>query len=215
MVNRRMITHPWTLWCLLVLVAMAEPARAQLNWQPVSRLEPGTVVAVRTTESIDTSVADGRVYSGIVDQDVVDSSGRLAIPRGATVELVVRNGADSERILDLDSVFVNGQRYALDAGSAAVGTSGAGLGVNQRTGEYVGGGAVLGAIIGAIAGGAKGAAIGAATGAAAGAGAEVLTHGRTINVPAESLLTFSLRRPLEIGVADTGYTREGVHYHRF
>src|SRR5438045_7124252 len=48
---------------------------------------------------------------------------------------------------------------------------------NKRTGEYVGGGAILGAIIGGIAGGGKGAAIGAGAGAAAGAGAQVLTKG--------------------------------------
>ena len=78
----------------------------------------------------------------------------------------------------------------------------------------MGGGAVLGAIVGAIAGGGKGAAIGAAAGAAAGAGAEVITQGPTVNVPAESLLTFSLQQPLTLGVADTGYTRDGVHYHR-
>src|SRR2546425_13272254 len=51
-------------------------------------------------------------------------------------------------------------------------------------------------------------------GAAAGAGAEVITQGPTVNVPAESLLTFSLQQPLTLGVADTGYTRDGVHYHR-
>src|SRR2546425_3816939 len=89
--------------------------------------------------------------------------GRALIPRGSTVELVVRNDANDQRVLDLDSVVVNGQRYALNAAANPVGTSGTGLGAN-RTGEYVGRGAVLGAIVGAIAGGGKGAAIGAAAG---------------------------------------------------
>ena len=56
------------------------------------------------------------------------------------------------------------------------------------------GGAALGTLLGAIAGGGAGAAIGAAAGAAAGAGAQVLTQGKQINVPAESVLTFSWAR---------------------
>src|SRR5207249_3763331 len=87
-------------------------------------------------------------------------------------------------------------------------------GTNKRTGEYVGGGALLGAIIGAIAGGGKGAAIGAAGGAAAGAGAQVLTRGSRVNIPAESLLTFQLTQPVRAGVVDTGYARNGIHYHQ-
>lgn len=84
---------------------------------------------------------------------------------------------------------------------------------NQRTGEYVGGGAVIGAIIGAIAGGGKGAAIGAGTGAAAGAGSQMMTRGREVRIPRESILTFRIRRPMEMGVVDRGYDRDGHHYH--
>jgi hypothetical protein len=202
---------------MAVTLATAHPALAQFNdrWQPVARLDRGTNISVRTTEPITSDAADGRVYTGIVDQDVMDSNGRLAIPRGSTVELVVRDDRDNEKSIDLDSVVVNGQRYAIDAANTPVGTSGSGIGANRRTGEYVGGGALLGTIIGAIAGGGKGAAIGAAAGAAAGAGAQIVTRGQTVNVPAESLLTFSLDRPLELGVEDTGYSRDGVHYHRY
>jgi hypothetical protein len=88
------------------------------------------------------------------------------------------------------------------------------VGKNTRTAEYVGGGALLGTIIGAIAGGGKGAAIGAAAGAGAGAGTQVLTRGKKVSVPAESLLTFRLERRLVMGVADNGVTRGGHHYHK-
>jgi hypothetical protein len=47
-----------------------------------------------------------------------------------------------------------------------------------------------------MAGGGKGAAIGAAIGAAGGAGTQVLTRGKQINVPAESVLTFKLDQPI-------------------
>jgi len=112
--------------------------------------------------------------------------------------------------------MVNGERYGVESTEAAVNSSqsGAGLGANKRTGEYLGGGAVLGAIIGAIAGGGKGAAIGAGAGAAAGAGAQVLTRGRRVEVPAESLLTFNLTQPIRAGVQEQGYMRNGYHYHQ-
>jgi len=73
-----------------------------------------------------------------------------------------------------------------------------GIGKNQRTAEMVGGGAVLGTLLGAVAGGGRGAAIGAIAGAAAGAGAQVLTRGKTVNVPAETVLTFRLDQPLTL-----------------
>jgi hypothetical protein len=72
------------------------------------------------------------------------------------------------------------------------------VGANRRTAEMVGGGAVLGTLLGAIAGGGKGAAIGAAAGAAAGAGVQVLTRGKTVRVPAESVLTFRLDQPVTL-----------------
>jgi hypothetical protein len=95
---------------------------------------------------------------------------------------------------------------------AVVGSeAGRSIGENKRTGEYLGGGALLGAIIGGIAGGGRGAAIGA--GAAAAAGAQVLTRGERIVVPEESLLTFQLTQPMRAGIVEQGYMRDGVHYH--
>jgi len=78
-----------------------------------TRIEPGTIVAVRTNQSIDVERRDNRVYTGIVDQDVRGGNGRLAIPRGSTVELFVRVARDNDLILDLESVTVNGVRYAI------------------------------------------------------------------------------------------------------
>ena len=80
--------------------------------------------------------------------------------------------------------------------SAKKGNSG--VGANKRTAEYTGGGAALGAIIGAIAGGGKGAAIGAGAGAGAGALTQILTKGGAIRVPIETVLTFSLDKPLRV-----------------
>lgn len=80
-----------------------------------TRIEPGTMVAVRTNRAIDVDRSDNRVYTGTVDQDVRGENGRIAIPRGSNVELMVRVAPDNDLILDMDSVVVNGQRFAVDA----------------------------------------------------------------------------------------------------
>lgn len=181
----------------------------------MARIEPGTLIPVRTNDRITSDRADGRIFTGSVDQDVMGSDGRLAIPRGSNVELIVRVARDQDLILDLESVTVEGQRYAVDAGADHVeATSDKDtVGANKRTGKFVGGGAILGAIVGAAAGGGKGAAIGAGVGAAAGAGTEIATSGREVRIPSESIVTFRIDRPLVVGVPDRGDEHEGYHYH--
>ena len=127
-----------------------------------------------------------QLYSGTVATDVMDSQGRVAIPAGSPVQLAVVNTGDKQLTLDLRSVTVNGQTMSIysDDTSAAGTNKNGGLGANKRTGTYVGGGALAGTLLGAIAGGAKGAAIGAIAGGAAGAGAQVITKGHDLNVPA-------------------------------
>jgi hypothetical protein len=156
----------------------------------------GTTIKVRTTQEIKGS-DDGKTYTGVVDQNVMGQNGAVVIPKGSTASLVVRKMSDDQVTLDLASVMVNGQRYGVQTENTVGATKEKeGLGKNKRTGKYVGGGAAVGAIIGAIAGGGKGAAIGAGVGAGAGAGAQVLTKGKTLDVPAETLLTYRLRQPL-------------------
>jgi hypothetical protein len=165
----------------------------------LQRLEAGTFVTVRNNQSIDTNRRDGHVFTGVVDQDVWDDYRRLAIPaipRGSSVELIVRTARDGDLILDLDSIVVGGQRYAVAATPDRV-EAGQGVGNNRETATKVGGGAILGSIIGAVVGGGKGAAIGAAAGAAV--GAAVVTQGHEIRVPAGSLITFRLENELVLG----------------
>jgi len=177
----------------------------------ITRIEPGTVVAVRTNDRIEAERFDPRIYTGTVEDSVWGTDGRLAIPRGATVELMVREARDHDLVLDLESVTIRGERYALRADAERIDAR-SGVGANRRTGEYAGGGAVIGGILGAIIGGGKGAAIGAGAGAAAGVGAAAV-RGRNVHLPAESVVTFRLDRGLDIGVPDNGYEREGRHYH--
>ena len=197
-------------------VAVTQPAFAQSSRTTIAA---DTTLKIRTTDAIDVKTADGLIYTGTVDEDVLDRNGEVAIPEGSTAELMARKSGN-EMTLDLESVTVNGQRYAVLADQSTVGTTGqlgAGartIGANKDTAVYVGGGALLGTIIGAIAGGGKGAAIGAAVGAAGGAGAQIVTKGKSVYLPAESLVTFRVAQRLNIGVADTGFDRDSRHYHR-
>jgi hypothetical protein len=170
----------------------------------------GTEITVRTDTAIkaDADKTSGtRMYSGTVSEDVMGDSGNVLIPRGSPAQLAAIKDSGSNLTLDLRAITVRGRRYTVDAEDiAAPGTKRGGLGKNKRTGEYVGGGAVAGTIIGAIAGGGKGAAIGALAGGAAGAGAQVLTRGKTINVPAETNLRFRLGEALTLQRSSTAST---------
>jgi hypothetical protein len=183
----------------------------------MDRIPPGTQITVRNDQPIDAhSRNDGRIYPATVARDVVDPGGRVVIPRGSPAELIVREASRDNLVLDIDSVTIGGHRYALSTADRSLyGGQREGVGENRRTAKYLGGGAVIGSIIGAIAGGGKGAAIGAATGAGAGAIAQTETRGERVYVPAETLLTFRLDRPLHVDVRDAGYERGGYHYHHY
>lgn len=165
----------------------------------------GTNLSIRADQEIKAQdVSRGMTYQAEIAKDVMDPNGNLIIPRGTPAQLIVvdtnpnNNSNNSKDLaLALNSVNVNGHNYMVQSNTVN-GTSGrpGGIGANKRTGEYVGGGALAGAVIGAIAGGGKGAAIGAVLGGAGGAGAQVLTHGHQINVPAETVLNFKLDQPV-------------------
>lgn len=162
----------------------------------------GTTLAIRTNEQIRTQDAGGR-YSGTVEQDVINSNREVLIPKGSRAELVVvdssKGGTVGTKSIELavNSLTVNGQTLTV-ASSGSQQRAREGLGKNDRTATMVGGGAVIGTVIGAIAGGGSGAAIGAAVGAAGGAATQVLTRGKEVEVPAETVLSFQLQQPLQL-----------------
>ena len=132
---------------------------------------------------------------------MIDSSGQLVIPRGSEAQMVIRDvstGGSHQLTLDLQSISVNGSTYYVSTEDLQRSGRREGLGANRRTAEIVGGGAALGTLLGAIAGGGRGAAIGAIAGAATGAGVQVLTRGKEVRVPAETVLTFRLDQPLQL-----------------
>lgn len=164
-----------------------------------------TKVSVRADDTINSATAtEGQTYAAEVTDDVLDANGDVVIPRGSNAQIVIRSASKggrfrgaSDLVLDLQSVSVEGQQYMVS--TTDLKQSGKqGLGANKRTAEYTGGAAALGAIIGAIAGGGKGAAIGAGAGAGGGAVTQILTKGGSVKVPAETVLTFQLDKPVKI-----------------
>jgi hypothetical protein len=184
---------------------IAPPVTAPPVTTKTFELPVGSEVSVRTNERIDSgTAAEGQTFDAQVTRDARDANGDVVIPRGAPARIVIKSASQggrfrgaSDLVLDLQSVVINGRPHAIE--TAEISRKGkSGVGANKRTAEYTGGGAALGAIIGAIAGGGKGAAIGAGAGAGAGALTQVLTKGGSIKVPAESVLTFSLDKPLRV-----------------
>jgi hypothetical protein len=167
----------------------------------------GTIFSVRMIDSIDSTQSQaGAEFAASLEAPVVVGD-RVVMPRqsNARVRLVQSTSAgrmsgQSELKVELVSVTVGDQTYPLQTGYyEQVGAS-----RSRRTGEAVGGGAVLGALIGAIAGRGKGAAIGSVAGAGAGTAVEASTHGQQVKIPSETKLSFTLKTPVTVTVNPAG-----------
>jgi len=160
----------------------------------------GTELVVRTVDAIDSQTArTNQTFAALIERSVEDGAGHVIVPEGSRVRLIIRHltqggtTGSPEMAVDIQSINVDGRTYEVNTTDLTL-EGDTGIGKNRRTAETTGGGAVLGTIIGAIAGGGKGAAIGAVVGAAGGATAQVLTRGRDVRVPAETVLRFQLDR---------------------
>jgi hypothetical protein len=170
---------------------------------------PGTPVTLPAGEPILVRMIDGVDSKRNVVGDVFKAS--LETDLAVNNVLVARRGSDayvrlayskearglsgsSELQLELTRIIIDGHEFPVVSGEYTM----KGKGRGGDTAKKVGGGAVIGAIIGGVAGGGTGAAIGAGVGGAAGAGAEILTRGRAVRVPSETLLEFRLEQPVTV-----------------
>ena len=183
---------------MAAIIVLCASAVAQTGMIP-----SGKEIKVRTDTAINATSADaGHRYDATVSEAVTDNNGNTLIPKGARARLTAT--ADGDKVaLDLTSVNVDGSVYDIESSSYKQG----GGGKNERTAKYTGGGALLGTVIGAVAGGGKGALIGAIAGGAAGAGAQTLTSGKKIEVPAETELTFKTAQDLQMRRVAAGTRR--------
>lgn len=169
-----------SLLCLTstIFIAMQLTARADT-------VLAGTQIQVRPDSEIKVSKWDrGRIYTGYVERDVRAADGDVTIPRGSTVELIVRQVGPERMAIDLESVTVNGRRYVLDSS-----------GPTFHTGEYESGGGLVGAIVGAVAG-------------VRSDGDEIFVPAESV-LSFQTRAPLHV-----VGWQDPGYERDGHHYHR-
>lgn len=159
------------------------------------RLEEGTSFEVRLTHGLSSRTArrEDRVDASVVEP--VRADGVIALPAGTQVRGVVRDVERAERPskagrieIEFDSVFLDRTRIDMRGRVAEI---------EESTGraEKAGIGAVIGGVLGGLLGGKKGAIAGILIG---GGGAVVATEGEDVELPAGTVLTVRLERPLVI-----------------
>ncbi len=162
-------------------------------------LPAGTEITIRTTDHIDSKLADVyREYAASVDEPVV-VNGVVVIPPHANAFLkltdVKKAGFKRPASLSLAliAVTIAGQRVSVQTGSLDSKSGSQG----KSTAEKAAVGAAAGAGIGALAGGGAGAAVGAAIGGAGGAVVSKL-RAKPVVIPAETRFTYKLTQPAVI-----------------
>jgi hypothetical protein len=163
------------------------------------RLPAGTEFPVRLDEALSSKTArpEDRFEASVYRP--VRFEGALVLPAGAQLRGIVRaveparHPSKSGRLdLDIDTLYLRRERLDVRATVVDIGDRPEqGVGTAGKAGI----GGVLGGILGAVIGGGKGALVGVISG---GAGAVLGTKGEEATLPAGTILTVRLQRPLEI-----------------
>jgi hypothetical protein len=159
------------------------------------RLPEGTSIQVRLEHALSSKTArrEDRVDASVAEP--VRAAGVIALPAGSQVQGVVRDVEAAERPskagrieIEFDTVYVDRTRIEMRGRVAEIRESG------ERA-QKAGIGAVVGGVLGGILGGKKGAIAGILVG---GGGAVAATKGDDVELPAGTVLTVRLERPLVI-----------------
>jgi hypothetical protein len=158
----------------------------------------GITVTIRTTESLSAehSGGVGTPFSGSLNNAIV-VRGVTAFPRGTPVKGEITSAKGRGRIKGEGNLGI-----ALTAiGNHSVQSSeyvAVAKGRGKRSTGFIAGGGGAGALIGGLAGGGKGALIGGLAGAGAGTAAGAFTGSRDVTIPAESVVSFTLRSSIKV-----------------
>jgi hypothetical protein len=188
----------------------AQPGGTQASPQPNQPAPPpapvvipaGTRISVRLDEPLGSKISvPGQAFRATVADDVI-VNGLDLIPRGAHAEGTVIEAKALGHFKGGALLELRLGRIRTDSGSYPVATSTmerTERGKGGRTARFAGGGGAFGAIVGGLAGGGKGALIGGLLGAGGGAAGSAVTGNKDIYLPAETLITFRLEKPVQLG----------------
>ena len=154
-------------------------------------INAGTRLMVRTETALVTGqVKSGDRFTALLEADVV-VGGNLIAAQGSTVYGRVAESKKAKRVvvkaklvIEMTYIMIGGQLYPLVTDQ--IGYEGERSGTLKKI--------ALGAATGGVIDGSDG----AKTGAAVGAGVAVMTKGKQIEVPAKSILEFTITQPLQI-----------------
>jgi len=174
--------------------ATAPPLQATLT------VPEGTHIVVRTAGDLDSgSNSTGDHYTAYLESDLkvgealVASRGTRVYGRLAEVEQAGSMSGKALLKLELTDILIQDQIVPISTAAYQVDGKSAG------TLKQIGGSAGIGALIGAIADDGEGALIGAAIGTGVGTAIAAATPGKQVTIPAQTLLDFTLDRPLTVG----------------
>jgi hypothetical protein len=161
----------------------------------------GTAISIKTSNALSSGTNNaGDPFSGTTTSSI-RVHGETVIPAGSAVSGVVVDAKKRGKIkgegdlsIRLTAINVKGRSYPITTSVLADSLKGKG----KRSAIATGGGAGIGALIGGIAGGGKGAAIGAGVGGAGGFLGGTFSGNKQVEIPAESVLTFTLSSSLRL-----------------
>jgi hypothetical protein len=157
----------------------------------------GTPIVVRVAQAVSTKTNSvGDTFSGTLAQSIV-VQGVPVLRAGTPITGTVVGAKGQGRFKGAGDLAVSISRV----GHYSVATSSYEKSANckgKRSAEFIGGGGGGGALIGGLAGGGKGALIGGLLGAAGGTAGAALTGNKDISIPAESVFTVNLSKPITV-----------------
>jgi hypothetical protein len=168
---------------------------------PPPVVRAGTAISIRTASALGSKLSQpGDTFQGTTTSSI-RVNGEAVIPAGSAVSGVVVDAKTRGKIkgegdlsIRLTAINVRGRSYPINTATLDQTLKGKGKRTAISTGAAAGGGA----LIGGLAGGGKGAGIGLGIGAAAGFLGSTFSGNKQIEIPAESVLTFTLSSSLHL-----------------
>jgi len=178
--------------------AVPQPPPAPVN----VTIPAGTTLAIRIDQRISVkSSRAGDTFTGEIVSPVIANDNSVLVPKGSSVGGVVaeshRRGhfkGRSSLELRLTSLTLDGTQYPLTTRDLRETKKGKG----RRSAALIGGGAGLGMLVGGVATGGVGLVVGGLIGGGGGTALAGLTGNRDLDIPAESIVHFTLADDLVV-----------------